>query len=219
MTTKRNVSILLAALFLAALFLAGFSPHRDSIINAVWTFQHGLTVTGGIVDLSGASSVSAPTTREIQLPLAAAVVEASGPISTSTVPGIEIDDLLPNIVWADGETSSAQITFRTPADYSSGGAFLVLATESDSTTPNQIDFSVYVNSDGTVADSSASNQTPVALAGDTATPDEVTLTVATDFATLAAGDWVTLNIWRDDTAAGTGDLEVKGLVFYYTSAQ
>jgi hypothetical protein len=111
------------------------------------------------------------------------------------------------------------ITFRVPYDYSSGGAFRLICTESDSTTPNQVDFDVYVNRDGRAADSSATDQTPVALAGTTATPDVITLTPATDLTGLAAGDWITVRIWRDDTATGTGDLEVKGVEFFYTATR
>lgn len=162
--------------------------------------------------------------KYIQIPLLSFGVENGNgatvgttvaPLTASTTPGLEIDDNMLAVVWADAETSPIQVTFRVPADYLSSGRFKVLATESDSTTPNQIDFDVYVNVDGTASDSSATGQTPVALAGTTATPDEVTLTPATDFASLAAGRWVTLRLWRDNVADGTGDLELKGLVFEY----
>jgi len=156
--------------------------------------------------------------RYFQLPLMSFTVQETV-LTASTTPGLEVDDLVPNIVWADGETSPIQISFRVPSDYASGGAFKVFATESDSTTPNQVDFSVYVNSSGETIDSAASNQTPVALAGTAATPSEITLTVGTDFSALAAGNWVTLNVWRDNTADGTGDLEIKGIAFYYTAVQ
>jgi hypothetical protein len=43
----------------------------------------------------------------------------------------------------------------------------------------------------------------------------VTLTPATDFASLVAGQIVTLNMWRDNTANGTGDLEIYYAEFYY----
>jgi hypothetical protein len=175
------------------------------------------TLTGtGIITATNIADV----VRYIQLPLTAFVFENTGaPLSTSTTPGLEIDDNLPNVVWADGEQSKILVTFRVPNDYASGGAFKIIATESDSTTPNEIDFLVYVNSNGTAADSSATNQTPVALSGTTATPSEVTLSPQTDFESLAAGSWVTLAVWRDDTATGTGDLEVKGIAFYYTAVQ
>ncbi len=157
--------------------------------------------------------------RGFTLPILGFMLTNGSPVSASTAPGLEVDNLIPNIVWSDGETTPVMITFRVPTDYYSGGAFRVIATESDSTTPNQIDFDVYVNRSGRAAASSASNQTPVALAGTTATPSVVTLTPSTDFSSLAAGDWVTLRIWRDDTATGTGDLEVKGVEFFYTATR
>lgn len=188
--------------------------------------------SGSAVDVESGATLSIPGTlavtgtftnsreRGFTLPLTGFVFENTGaPLSTSTTPGLEVDDAIPNIVWADGETSAVMITFRVPYDYSSGGAFRVFATESDSTTPNQIDFDVYVNRAGSAIDSAATGQTPVALNQATSTPSVVTLTPATDFASLAAGDWVTLRIWRDDVAAGTGDLEVKGVEFFYTASR
>jgi hypothetical protein len=141
-------------------------------------------------------------------------------VTTAGIPGLEIDDVLPNIVWADGETSPVLVTFRVPTDYSSGGAFRLMCTESVSTTPNRVDFDVYVNRNGRAAASSASDQTPVVLAGTTSTPSVITLTPGTDFVSLAAGDWVTIRIWRDDNAVygATGDLEVKGVEFFYTAS-
>jgi len=178
------------------------------------------TISGSITGSGVVSATNiADVVRHVQLPIMAFTHNGSAALTSSTAPGLEADDNVMNIVWADGETTPIQITFRVPSDYASGGAFKVFATESSSTTPNQVDFDVYVNADGTAADASATNQTPVALAGTTSTPDEITLTVATDFASLAAGHWVTFRIWRDDTATGTGDLEVKGGTFYYTATQ
>jgi len=181
----------------------------------------GGTITvesGGTLAIESGGTLTYARERSFTLPLFGFVSNDGVVLTSSTAPGLEIDDLVPNIVWADGETTPVQITFRVPSDYSSGGAFRLLCTESDSTTPNQVDFDVYVNKDGTAADASASNQTPVALAGTTSTPDVVTLTPATDFTSLAAGDWVTIRIWRDNTANGTGDLEVKGVEFFYTAS-
>lgn len=184
------------------------------------------TVTGtGVISATNIANV----VRYISLQLNAFMVETGGngstvgtataPLSASTTPGLELDDKMTSVVAADGETSPIQVTFRVPADYASDGAFKLLGTESDSTTPNQVDFDVYVNADGVASDSSATDQTPVPLAGTTSTPDEVTLSPATDFAGLAAGNWVTLRLWRDDVADGTGDLEIKGVAFYYTATQ
>lgn len=183
------------------------------------TVESGGAVTvdsGATVTISGTLTHSRE--RSFGLPLFGFVSTDGVILTNATAPGLEIDDLVPAIVWADGETTPVTITFRVPSDYLSGGAFRVMATESDSTTPNQVDFLVYVNKDGQASDAAATDQTPVALAGTTSTPDVVTLTPATDFASLAAGDWVTLRIWRDNVAAGTGDLEVKGVEFFYTAS-
>lgn len=185
---------------------------------------YGLSTVTYVKDSSGNARPVIGHKKFIQLPLTAFMVEngngstvgtSVAPLTASTTPGMEVDDSLAALVWADGETSPIQVTFRVPTDYVSTGRFKVIATESDSTTANQVDFDVYINVDGTASDASATNQTPVALTGDTATPDEITLTPGTDFASLAAGDWVTLRLWRDDVADGTGDLEIKGVVFEY----
>jgi hypothetical protein len=160
----------------------------------------------------------ADTTRCVNLPLASFITNGV-PVTNATAPGIEVDDLVPGIVWADGETTPADITFPIPDDYSSGGTFYGLFKESDSTTPNEVDFSVYLNSDGTASDSAATDQTPVALAGTTSTPDEITMSVTTDFAALTSSDWITFGLWRDDVADGTGDLEMIGAKFCYESIQ
>jgi len=182
----------------------------------------GPTISGTITGTGVVSATNvADVVRYIQLPLGDFWVMDPGLllVAAATAPGMEIDDLIPGLVWADAETTPAQVTFRIPDDYASGGAFKVVATESGTSTANQVDFSVYINKSGVAADTAATDQTPVALAGTSSTPSEVTLTPATDFASLTSGTWVTLNIWRDDTATGTNDLEVKGLAFYYTATQ
>ena len=144
---------------------------------------------------------------------------AVGQLSTTSVPGLEYDNGICSVVWGDGETSHIQVTFAIPDDYSSGGAFRVLADESANNTPCQIDFAVFVNTPDAAAgwDSSVTDQTPVALTDSEAnSPEQVTLPVTTDFASLAAGDHVTLLIWRDDVADGTADLEIYYVEFYYT---
>jgi len=184
--------------------------------NSSGTRLFSVTKDTGAVYTAG--GISNSRERGFTLPLMGFLfADTAAPLSTTTTPGLEIDDNIPNIVWADGETSPVMTTFRIPADYSSGGAFRLICTESGTTTPNQVDFDVYVNRNGVVIDSAATNQTPVALAGTGSTPSVVTLTPATDFASIAAGDWVTIRIWRDDTATGTNDLEVKGVEFFYTA--
>ena len=82
--------------------------------------------------------------------------------SASTTPGLESDNSRTALVWADGETTKAQVCFPVPANYLSGMGFRGFFDESADTTRSQVDFEVYVNGDGEVWDSTASNQTPVA---------------------------------------------------------
>jgi len=192
-------------------------------------FDGALRADGGLTTTTFSSTAGAVSATDIadvvryyQLPLlsfTSYVDDAISNVTASTTPGLEVGSSYPMLVWADGEVTPASITFRIPSDYVSGGLFKVLATESAASTDNQIDFDVYINSDGVAYDSAATGQTPVTIAAVTTTPDEVTLTVATDFASLAAGNWVTLRIWRDDTAAGTADMQVRGVAFYYTATQ
>jgi len=225
---KKNKILIIAAVIglLACFAVPAMSVYYDGFFTNILAkgdvvVQNDLTVTNDATLPTGSVGAGevADVVRYMNLPLMSFVHNGSAAITASTAPGLEDDDNMPGIVWADGETTPVEVSFRVPGDYASGGAFKLFATESDSTTPNEVDFDVYVNADGTAADSSATGQTPVALAGTTSTPDEVTLTVATDFESLAAGSLVTLRIWRDNTADGTGDLEVKNVAFYYTATQ
>lgn len=137
------------------------------------------------------------------------------PITQSTAPGLEVDNTLPSLVWADAEVTPVSTTFRVPKDYYKGGEFRVLCDSSNTTTKNQVDFNVYVNQDGAAWDSSATNQTPVAMTETAGTPEVVALRPATDFNALQPNQYVTLNVWRDNTATGTGDLEIYNIQFYY----
>ena len=147
------------------------------------------------------------------------------PLSISTKP----DYIKPNgenssagfIRWQDGEDTKIQKTFRVPRDYKSGGSFRVLLGRSSTDICPSIDFEVFVNRTATALDTSATNQTPVLAAshvGD-GSAEESTLTIVTDFASLAAGDYVTVNLWRTDadSPASTGDLRLYWAEFVYST--
>ena len=166
------------------------------------------------------------TTREINFTVGDFIGQASGTtaaaITASTTPGLETDNNLADIVWADGETDPVTLTFQVPPEYISGMVFYALCDQSSaSTTACEVDFELYINTDGASTwDSAAEGNTPVALATTAASPQEVTLTPnATDIEVISAGDWITINIWRDDTATGTADLEFYGLTVSYTADQ
>lgn len=238
------LAILMLVLFMAGVaFGASPTTLKRNVWNAKQTFnqeaefngnvEFDSTVDFGDATVTGTGKISADmvanVVRYVELPLTGFTLETDGggstvgtamvPLSGSTAPGFELDDKMMNIVWADGETSPISCTFVVPGDYASGGAFYVITTESDSTTPNQLDYDVYVNASGSAADSAATNQTPVAVAGDTSTPFRDTLSVSTDFSSLAASSVVTFRSWRDDTADGTGDLELKHVLFFYNATQ
>jgi hypothetical protein len=165
---------------------------------------------------TGYVHLTTPQVGIFSLPLTSFLFEnTAAPLSTSSTPGLEIDNVIPNINWADGETSAVQVTFRVPDDYLSGGDFRLLCDSSNASTPEKVDFDVYVNTSGSTWDAAATNQTPVALTLSAGSPETVTLTVATDFSSLVAGKYVTLRLWRDNVSTGTGDLEVSYVSFYY----
>jgi len=196
----------------------------------------GVTITGSTIDSSiiGAASAAAgtftsinadsvtlttPLVGTVELPIQLFTLTGTGSaqaaVTATTTPGLELDNLLTNVSWADGEVTPVQVTLKVPEDYLSSGAFKLFCDSSDSTTPTQVDFDVYVNGHNTTWDATTTNQTPVALSTGAGTPCVVTLTPATDFASLAAGKVVTLRIWRDNVSDGTGDLETYYAEFYY----
>lgn len=136
------------------------------------------------------------------------------PITTTTWPAVEMLNYLPALVWEDAHLSYAQVTFRVPPDYISGGAFKAF-TDYDTDTAPSITFGVYVNSDGSAWDTSSTVQAAVDQGGTAGTPELVTLSIATDFASLAANDIVSFRISRDNVDASTGDLELYYVDFYY----
>jgi len=144
-------------------------------------------------------------------------------LTGSTTPKLATNNAQTSIVWVDGDLDPIEQTFRVPADYNSDGAFRVLADLSTQATDGQIDFDVYIQDISAAGawDSSVTDQTPVAVkndgsggAYDVGSPELVTLTPATDFTGLAAGDYVTVRMWRRDTSF-TPDLEVYYVEFYY----
>lgn len=143
------------------------------------------------------------------------------PLSTTTTPGLatKVDRKTGFVKWADNEDTPVQKTFRVPTDYRSGGAFRVmLGQTTNGANPPAIDYAVYVNQTATAFDTSATNQTAAQIntVGD-GSPEVKALSVTTDFATLAAGDLVTVDFWRDNTNTSTADLELYYAEFYYST--
>ena len=137
------------------------------------------------------------------------------PLTTTSNPRLSLDNGLVALEWDDGDESYVQVTFKVPDDYLFNGKFKIL-TDYDSGSDNPpIHFRVFVNGDGDVWDTAATAQTAVDPAGTAGTPELSTLTVATDFSSLAGGDIVTLQVARSNQDSSTADLEVYYVEFYY----
>jgi hypothetical protein len=162
----------------------------------------------------------------LDLPLSDFVLNNAGtvtPLTSSSQPGLAGTSTGSSFIeWADAETVPVQTTFRVPDNYGSGGAFRVLVGRgSGDTLPPAIDFQVWVNGSVVAFDSAATDQTAVDLtpAIYDGSPEEKTLTVATDFAALEAGQYVTADFWRDNTNVSTATLELYAVQFTYTATQ
>jgi len=197
------------------------------------TYQVEVQNSSGIrvfsVDSSGnayvAGTLTATVTRSVPLPIMGFLIQETSstvtPItssSTTTPIYATVSNNVPLLRFMTGYTTPVIMTFRIPDDYSSGGAFKVMANQSGTTTACTIDFDVYVNAAGSTMDSAATDQTAGTLTYAGTTPSQVTLTPATDFASLAAGQWVTLRLWKG-TTTGTDDLQVGNVSFFYTATQ
>lgn len=204
--------VLLAIAMLAIFAWPAWTVYYDGFFTNV--------LVKGALKVNTTDYVDAPASRNISFPLAAFVTNGA-PIAAdgTTNPGIATTDNVPAIVWADDEVTPVQITFRVPAEYSSGMAFRLLISTSDDTTKPEVDWQIWANTDAVVFDAAATAQTAVqAAANSSATNEEVTLTPdATGAAQIVAGAWITLDLWN--TTTGSGTLELKGVEAYYTAAR
>ena len=143
----------------------------------------------------------------------------------------------PDYVCFPGPTSGTQqsqtgspieFTFRVPDNWTSGATFkIVCANEplsdtdgSAEDTPNYIDWDLVIHKLVAGGSETRYDQTPVTLVAGSA-HQVVTLTYATS-SDIAAGDMVTVRIWRTFGAAGTAqdstlDLRIFDVAFRYTA--
>jgi hypothetical protein len=170
-------------------------------------------------------------TRSINIPIQEFSISGTSaytPLSASTTPGLEMDNLIPSMVWSDGEAASkAVVTFQLPATFVGENVgdltFNLLCDQSTaSSTTSYVDFDIYINTNGAGNwDAAAVNNAATALTLTAGSTQKVTLTLgAVETAALNPGDWITLEIWRDDTTGtGTADLEVYGVTVNYKADQ
>lgn len=179
-----------------------------------------MLVTGAYAEPKGEFIKGRYVTAVKELPLFGFVTNDSGysggpiaPLTTSTVPGLEYDDYMWGVVWADNETTPIEQTFEVPSDYYGDGEFRVWFTRSGTDVPPMVDYTLWINTNKSTAASTVTNYQAVALDPSyISSPQQVTLPI-TD--TLTAGQLVTLQIWRDGSKnASTDDLELKGNVLF-----
>ena len=203
---------------------------------AVGTQDEDGVYLGEATHLKGPMSFSGDTAtfKEDELPLAVdaggyAVDRTAGTVTEFTNSGrvlYEVDTTsgAPTshaLVWkaSPGATTPVTKTFQVPNDYLRGGTFKVLVGRSGSSgvgTPPAIDFQVFTQGSGEAADTSATNQTPTSLSSTIGfgSPEQKTLSVTTDFDSLAAGDIITVEFWRDNDSS-TDDLRLYYAGFAY----
>jgi hypothetical protein len=136
-------------------------------------------------------------------------------ITSVSAPHLDIQNRKPCLVWDDAEESYAQVTFKVPADYVSGGSFRAFVDYDTGANSPSIEYRVLVDSDGSAWDTAWTVQDAVDPGGTAGTPELVALPITTDFASLAAGDVVTFAIARDDDDASTAKMELYYVEFYY----
>jgi len=191
-----------------------------------------------------ATGMRSSATREVQIPISNFYIEGGSTQETIGTLGYTLPTIVAvggvsilatgntNVLsFADAGYSAVTTTFKVPDDYLSGGSFKVLTSLSYGalySTPPCLDFGVLVNGSGSAVDSAFTNQSYVRQASDNtagATPYLMTLTVSTDFSSLTSAKWITLRLWKAETAGagaldctGSASLHVRGVTFVYTSS-
>ena len=120
----------------------------------------------------------------------------------------------PGIRWYCCIVTPVYVTFRAPDNYRTGGTFKVLCYQSALNTAISADMLVNTPSSTSSWSSTFGSQSVVTVStANVVSPFAVTLAPG---GTIAAGDWVTLRLWRSSNSS-TGTLSVLGVEFYYNA--
>ncbi len=136
---------------------------------------------------------------------------------TSTAPALGVRNDASCLIWLDATETYAQVTFKVPDDYISEGTFRAFTDYNTGSDHPNIQYRVFINSDGTVWDVSYTTQTKVDPAGTAGTPELTALPITTDFASLAAGEIVTFAVTRDNIDTSAAELELYYVEFSYSA--
>ena len=182
-----------------------------------------LDVSGSNTFATGSISATeiADITRSFSLPLGAAFVDGTGPITATSTPNLTTLDNIAAILYdTSAETTGVSWTFRLPSDYSTDLGFYVLVSSDDASgAGTKLDYQFFVNNDDT-GFASATAQTEVECTSATLDASNEVLHLnpdATAEALFTSGAWITLEIFNAST--NDDDLEIKGVEAYYTATQ
>ncbi len=229
---KRIFTLLIGFMFLASAAFGAVGVNEDGTYQGEATT---LDLPATWVTGFDGSTITIDPTPIVPLQLTDFVSVSKGstttiPLSATTTPALTTNNGAWSLVWGDSATSYAQITFRVPADYSSGGAFRIIADQDGdpaSESDCEIDFELVINTvvTGLQAWSTyRADEDQVALGLEVhGSPVVITLTPASQ-STITAGALIALNIWRsnDTSVDGTNanalsDLEVYYAEFFYSA--
>ena len=191
----------------------GLGPAITVATDSDVTIGSDLTVLGRV-------AATSTTTRSLHFDIGDFMIvapltgAAALEVTTTTAPGIALNNELPSIVWTNTEATPVSVTFRVPDNYLAGGAFRSTMDHSVATSPT-VDYRVLINDSGTAWDTTATNQTAAAL-GSAGSPSTVAMSVTTDFGSIQAASLVTVEVWPGLANSAIGDLELYFLDFVYT---
>ncbi len=219
-------AILVGLVFLASTAFAAVGVNAGGVyVGEATTINfppNSVTFDGSTITMGAEGRVRLPITDFIAIDTDTNDLNATLDITEYGLPTLTLSSPGLALVWDSAEESRVLATFRIPSDYSSGGNFRVFVDETPVTattllqSPSFIDFRVRVEADGIKWGTESAQHAAVSLSTDLGTPELVTLTVSTENVTFAAGDVVSLELWRSATAPGDGGVEsTRSLYLYY----
>lgn len=227
------------AVIMVLMFVAGtvFAATPSTLKRQAWhaeqKFKKGIKVGDNdeyVVDADGNLTSAGGETPERSedisiwdLALKDSGIESLG----TTKPGYVYDPQSPSLVWLDDTYASPALkTLKLPEDYLSGLGYRLLITETGdssnggykapNSSPGYVEYTIYIHSDGNLADSVGYAQTAVRLSGITGVLHELDLPIILSDTTVltASNTWVTLEFGRGSDSINAQ--WVHGVQMYYT---
>jgi hypothetical protein len=207
----------------------------DSATNGTVVFYVDATGVIGGVDRNGFVGA---VVRSLTLPLPSFIITnnsiggqssqisntTAAFLATNSAPAATVANSMPTIQWNGYalQASPISVLFRIPADYATGGTIVLMCTQS--VTGQQISFDMWNRQQypGTTPATTASLQATYMIVGtNTSSISTVILTPINALISAAAGDWLTVRIWRDSgmPPPQAGYLNLHGVTFTYQATR